>query len=239
MSRACRISRAWVRGSCSRGARSNLAAVKAEVDFIRASFVHAGVEPDIVVHRYAGEAGGIGAALEAIRTIDGRHGHATTFIGLDAVRRITFETQRGEETRCRFCTNDCLRTFIDVSTGGDPRRVIVATCEKGAVEDLDSLRAVKAGLDRITAANPDFVDIAGREVWKAQPAPGGNGRTGGRRAALAGEALRHRVAQGAGRRLRPNLPWGPEGDTWYGQVPGFGPGAGQEGLHGLQFPLRS
>src|SRR6266542_306220 len=52
------------------GTQRNLAAVKAEVDFIRASFAHAGVEPDIVVHRYAGEAGGIGAALEAIRTID-------------------------------------------------------------------------------------------------------------------------------------------------------------------------
>ena len=151
------------------GTQRNLAAVKAEVDFIRASFAHANVEPEIVVHRHAGEAGGIGAALEAMRVVGRRPRRDTTFIGLDAVRRITYQTTRGEETRCRFCTNDCLRTFIDVSTGANPRRVIVATCEKGAVEDLDSLRAVKTGLDRIAAANPDFTDIAGREVWTPTP----------------------------------------------------------------------
>jgi predicted CoA-substrate-specific enzyme activase len=149
------------------GTQRNLAAVKAQIDFIRASFARTNIEPDIVVHRYAGEAGGIGAALEAMRVIARRSRPATSFIGLDAVRRITYQTQRGEETRCRFCTNDCLRTFIDVSTGTDRRRVIVATCEKGAVEDLDSLRTVKAGLDRTAAANPDFVAIAGRDVWKS------------------------------------------------------------------------
>ena len=151
------------------GTQRNLAAVKAQVDFITASFAHADVRPEIVVHRYAGEAGGIGAALEAIRIISRRPGRTTSFIGLDAVRRITYRTERGEETRCRFCTNDCLRTFIDVCTGGsDRKRVIVATCEKGAVEDLDSLRAVKRDLDRTAAANPNFVEVAGREVWKPQ-----------------------------------------------------------------------
>ena len=45
--------------------------------------------------------------------------------------------------------------------------MIIATCEKGAVEDLDSMREIKAGLDAIKAANPNLVDIAAREVWKA------------------------------------------------------------------------
>ncbi len=48
------------------GTQRNLAAVKAQVDFIRAAFARSGIEPDIVVHKHAGEAGGIGAALEAI-----------------------------------------------------------------------------------------------------------------------------------------------------------------------------
>ena len=47
--------------------------------------------------------------------------------------------------------------------------MIIATCEKGAVEDLDSMREIKAGLDAIKEANPNLVDIAAREVWKAQP----------------------------------------------------------------------
>lgn len=166
------------------GTQRNLAAVKAQVDFIRASFARSGIEPEIVVHRYAGEAGGIGAAIEAMRAVEGRPDQGTTFIGLDAVRRIEYTTRRGEETRCRFCTNDCLRTFIDVSTGGDWKRVIVATCEKGAVEDLQSLRAVKAGLDRTAAANPDFVEIAGREVWQTPPSPQASRRGSERRAAV-------------------------------------------------------
>ena len=46
--------------------------------------------------------------------------------------------------------------------------MIIATCEKGAVEDLDSMREIKAGLDAIKAAHPNLVDMAAREVWKAR-----------------------------------------------------------------------
>ena len=166
VARVPNLARAGTRFVLQGGTQRNLAAVKAQVDFISESFARAGVEPDIVVHRHAGEAGAIGAALEAMRVVAARPGHRTTFIGLDAAARISYRATRGEETRCHFCTNDCLRTFIDVRAGdGAGRRVIVATCEKGAVEDLDSLRAVKAELDRVAADNPDFVDVAGREVW--------------------------------------------------------------------------
>jgi activator of 2-hydroxyglutaryl-CoA dehydratase len=40
----------------------------------------------------------------------------TTFIGLDAVRKIEYRTTRNEDTRCNFCKNTCLRTFIDIKT---------------------------------------------------------------------------------------------------------------------------
>jgi predicted nucleotide-binding protein (sugar kinase/HSP70/actin superfamily) len=125
-----------------------------------------------VVHRHAGEAGGIGAALEAARVIAARPDGATTFIGLEAVAGITYRTTRGDETRCRYCTNECVRTFIDVSTGGGgERRVVVATCEKGAAPDVETLRAVKAGLDRVVSDNPNFLEIGAREVWKPPRVP--------------------------------------------------------------------
>ena len=166
VARVPNLARAGTRFILQGGTQRNLAAVKAEVDFIRGCFALEGVEPEIVVHRHAGEAGAIGAALEAMRVVAARPGHRTTFVGLDAALRVSFRTTRDEDTRCHFCTNDCLRTFIDVRVGdGGERRVVLATCEKGAAADLDALRVVKAELDRVAADNPDFVAIAGREVW--------------------------------------------------------------------------
>src|SRR5208337_3424744 len=91
---------------------NNLAVVKAEVDFIRNSFGNGEVQPEIVVHPHCGEAGAIGAAMESKRLYD--RGHRTSFIGLDAVRHIRYRSTRSEETRCDFCTNRCLRTFLDI-----------------------------------------------------------------------------------------------------------------------------
>ncbi len=164
------------------GTQNNLAAVKAQVDFIHARFKGTGKVPEITVHKHAGEAGAIGAALEAMRLW--RQGRKTSFIGLDAVRKIQYRTTIGEETRCHFCKNTCIRTFIDIYTGdGDgsapasssskvplrpgERRLIVATCEKGTVEELSAMRAIEAGLDSAREANPNLVEYAGRQVWKS------------------------------------------------------------------------
>jgi activator of 2-hydroxyglutaryl-CoA dehydratase/predicted nucleotide-binding protein (sugar kinase/HSP70/actin superfamily) len=167
------------------GTQHNLAAVKAEVDFIRQNFRGACEAPEIIVHEHCGESGAIGAAVEALRLY--KNGHRTTFIGLDAVERITYRTTRNEQTRCNFCKNNCLRTFIDVkmpatlpvaatpakfhskvAKAADEQRVIIATCEKGSVEDVDSMRGIKAGLDAAKKAHPNFVEIASREVWRAR-----------------------------------------------------------------------
>jgi predicted CoA-substrate-specific enzyme activase len=164
------------------GTQTNLAIVKAEVDFIRNSFGDDGVQPEIVVHEHCAEAGAIGAAMEAKRLYD--QGHRTTFIGLDAVRHIRYRTTRSEETRCKFCKNRCIRTFLDILTGnGDAeappgenrkplgageRRVIIAGCEKGGVEDLNQMREIKAGLDSVRARTPNLVDIAAHDVWKSR-----------------------------------------------------------------------
>src|SRR5262249_24497386 len=115
--------------------------------------------------------------------------------GLDAVRRITYRTTRNESTRCNFCKNNCLRTFIDIKMtpaeqagqagqaghapprpapvtfhskvpkADDEQRVLIATCEKGTVEDVNDMRGIKAGLDAIKKANPNFVEIAAKDVW--------------------------------------------------------------------------
>ena len=151
------------------GTQRNLAVVKAEVDFIHASFAGSGERPEIVVHEHCGEAGAIGAALEAMRLA--QLGRPTTFIGLDEVRAISYRTTRSEDTRCRFCQNHCLRTFVDVRLRDDERRVIIATCEKGSVDDVDRMRSIKARLDEVTAANPNLVEIAAREIWRAQKPP--------------------------------------------------------------------
>src|SRR5215475_2135621 len=168
------------------GTQHNLAAVKAEVDFIRSNFRGAGVEPEIIVHEHCGESGAIGAAVEALRLW--KAGRTTTFIGLDAVRKISYRTTRNESTRCYFCKNNCLRTFIDIKMpdapaapapavvplkfvskvpkADDEQRLIISTCEKGSVEDVDAMRTIKTGLDSKKKAHPNFVDIAAREVWR-------------------------------------------------------------------------
>ena len=163
------------------GTQNNLAVVKAEVDFIRNSFRAAGKQPEVIVHEHCGESGAIGAAEEALRLW--KNGRQTTFIGLDAVRRIEYRTTRNESTRCNFCKNNCLRTFIDVRT--EPakelvaikkvtkvplmkgeQRLIIATCEKGLVEDVNEMKDIKAGLDKLRDQYPNFVDYAAKEVFR-------------------------------------------------------------------------
>lgn len=177
------------------GTQHNLAAVKSQVDFIVERFKGSGIEPNVFVHKHTGEAGAIGCALEAARLYE--NGMRTRFIGLDQVARIKFKTTRNEQTRCYFCKNKCLRTFIDVATDDKAQkfidnpelkipeelianpeskvamaegtqRLIIATCEKGTVEDLNSMKKIKKGLDAVKDATPNMVELAATEVWKSQ-----------------------------------------------------------------------
>jgi predicted CoA-substrate-specific enzyme activase len=168
------------------GTQYNLAAVKSQVDFIESRFKGKEQQAKVIVHEHCGEAGAIGAALEAGRLWD--NGRQTTFIGLDAIQKIQYKTTRNEQTRCYFCKNKCLRTFIDVKTsvlnenGYVPKkskvpleegaqRLIIATCEKGTVEDINEMRTIKGGLDKMKKENPNFVEIAARQVFKVMDAP--------------------------------------------------------------------
>ncbi|MCZ2073741.1 MAG: acyl-CoA dehydratase activase-related protein [Bryobacterales bacterium] len=168
------------------GTQYNLAAVKAQVDFIESRFKGKDHPAEVIVHEHCGEAGAIGAALEAGRLWD--NGRKSTFIGLDAVGEITFTTARSEATRCYFCKNKCLRTFIDVKTSvlsenayrpekskvpiaEGAQRLIIATCEKGTVEDINEMRSIKGNLDSLKKANPNFVEIAAKAVFRVQDVP--------------------------------------------------------------------
>jgi predicted CoA-substrate-specific enzyme activase len=172
VAKAPNLARLGTRFVLQGGTQRNLAAVKAQVDFIRESFRGQDREPEIALHRHCGEAGAIGAALEAIRLW--RHGRVTSFIGLHAAEQIKYRTTCDEQTRCHFCTNDCLRTFIEVwndQPDGRPdpqsvRHLYVANCEKGSTQELDRMREIKAGLDAVKAATPNLVAVAGRDVWK-------------------------------------------------------------------------
>jgi hypothetical protein len=131
----------------------------------------------------------------------GRTAKRTTFIGLEGVRSISYRSTRNEDTRCYFCKNNCLRTFIDVKTVASAdlvpvnqiskvplqageQRLIIATCEKGTVEDMESMKDIKSNIDSLKAAYPNFVEVASREPFRfrslpslADPVPQVNWRT--------------------------------------------------------------
>lgn len=174
------------------GTQHNMAAVKSQVDFIQERFRSKGMVADVIVHKHCGESGAIGAALEARR----RHqklGIETQWIGLEKVPGISYRQKRNEDTRCYFCKNKCLRTFIDVdvevgneeaedrmakgelvqikkhteATQIATKRLIIATCEKGEVEDVESMRKIKSGLDQAKKDYPNLAAVAAKDVWKA------------------------------------------------------------------------
>ena len=168
------------------GTQHNLAAVKAQVDFIESRFAGKDVTPRVRVHEHCGESGAIGAAIEAVRLWE--NGRRTQFIGMEGVRDISFVTHRSEDTRCHFCKNKCLRTFIDVTVEGSSiddsdrpskialkpgvRRLIVGnSCERGLVEDVDSMRVIKRGMDSNREAYPNFLQIAAEAVWRSTNPP--------------------------------------------------------------------
>jgi predicted nucleotide-binding protein (sugar kinase/HSP70/actin superfamily) len=144
------------------GTQHNLAAVKSQYDFISEKVPGA----NITVHDYCGESGAIGAALDAIRVVKQREGKSE-YLGLEATQELTFSAKRDESTRCHFCKNKCLRTFIDTETSAGSRRFIIATCEKGTVENVDDMKGIKAEIQQIKKANPNFVEVAAKAAFRS------------------------------------------------------------------------
>jgi activator of 2-hydroxyglutaryl-CoA dehydratase/predicted nucleotide-binding protein (sugar kinase/HSP70/actin superfamily) len=145
------------------GTQYNLAAVKAQVDYISARVPHA----EIKVHPHPGEAGAIGAALEALRVVK-RKGHST-FIGLDAAINLAYTTRNDEGTRCNFCPNHCARTFVDALTpdGRSSRYISGFSCEKGTVESIEALKALTARRKDLKVRFPNLVDYESKLLFRS------------------------------------------------------------------------
>ncbi|MCB9780029.1 MAG: CoA activase [Alphaproteobacteria bacterium] len=140
------------------GTQRNLAAVKAQVDYIEERVPNA----NVVVHPHCGEAGAIGAAMETLRVVQ-RRGHST-FIGLDQAIDLAYTTKNDEETVCHFCPNHCSRTFIDTETpdGRTSRYISGFSCEKGTVESKDALKVLARERNAIRKQYPNLVEEEAR-----------------------------------------------------------------------------
>src|SRR5215208_4512234 len=75
------------------GTQHNLAALKAQVDYIKARVPGA----EVFVHPHTGEAGAIGAAMETLRVIGRKK--KTRFIGMDNAINLEYTTKNDESTR--------------------------------------------------------------------------------------------------------------------------------------------
>ncbi len=151
------------------GTQKNLAAVKAQVDYICERVPDA----EVHVHPHTGEAGALGAAFEAKRVVNRRN--YSTFIGLDESINLDYITRNDESTRCHFCENDCSRTFIDAPVPKKlpyeedkiARYISGFSCEKGTVEDFDALRALNKTRRTRMKAYPNLVDF--EATWTFKP----------------------------------------------------------------------
>jgi len=144
------------------GTQHNLAALKAQVDYIKARVPDA----EVYVHPHTGEAGAIGAAMETRRVVM-RRGHST-FIGIDNAINLEYTSKNDEETRCHFCPNLCARTFIDTKTpdGGTSRYISGFSCEKGTVESEDAMLALTKERKQLMKKFPNLVDYESKQVFR-------------------------------------------------------------------------
>ena len=64
------------------------------------------------------------------------------------------------------------KTKVPLEAGA--QRLIIATCEKGTVENIEEMRGIKGNLDKVKKANPNFVEIAAKARFpRARCAAGG------------------------------------------------------------------
>ena len=144
------------------GTQHNLAALKAQVDYIKARVPGA----EVYVHPHTGEAGAIGAAMETRRVVM-RKGYST-FIGIDAAINLKFQAVNDESTRCHFCPNNCARTFIDTETpdGRTSRYISGFSCEKGTVESEEAMIALTKERKKLMKEFPNLVDYESKQVFR-------------------------------------------------------------------------
>ncbi len=147
------------------GTQRNLAAVKAQVDFIKERVP----EAEVIVHQHCGISGAIGCALEAIAVT---RDTPTRFIGCAETESLTYDAVRGEETRCTFCKNECIRTFIHSETNsGRKSQYIIASCEKGTATELKDMKKIRARMKAQSQKYPDLVAYGAERAFETFTPP--------------------------------------------------------------------
>ncbi|MBK6698187.1 MAG: CoA activase [Myxococcales bacterium] len=153
------------------GTQYNLAAVKAQVDYIKERVPNA----EVFVHPHTGEAGAIGAAMETLRVVK-RKG-SSTYIGLQATLDLEYTTKNDEETVCHFCPNECKRTFIDTKRpdGSTSRYIAGFSCEKGTVESKEAMLNLVEERKQVAKQYPNMVAYEANKAFahffKFEPMP--------------------------------------------------------------------
>jgi predicted nucleotide-binding protein (sugar kinase/HSP70/actin superfamily) len=151
------------------GTQYNLAALKAQHDYI----VERVPEARVHLHPHPGEAGAIGAALDAMRLVAERGG--SRFIGIGNAINLHYVTRSDATTTCSFCRNACRRTFIDTATpdGRASRYISGFSCENGTAESLEDLKRISRQRGRLRMDNPNLVDYESKLAFRRffTPAP--------------------------------------------------------------------
>jgi activator of 2-hydroxyglutaryl-CoA dehydratase/predicted nucleotide-binding protein (sugar kinase/HSP70/actin superfamily) len=144
------------------GTQYNLAAVKAQVDYIKERVPGA----EVYVHPHSGEAGAIGAAMETLRVVKRRG--KSTFIGIDGAIDLQYTTKNDAETTCHFCPNNCSRTFIDAvrPDGSTSRYISGFSCEKGMVESKEAMLALVKERKDIMKKYPNLVTYEALKLFQ-------------------------------------------------------------------------
>ncbi|MCB9588592.1 MAG: CoA activase [Polyangiaceae bacterium] len=143
------------------GTQYNLAAVKAQVDYIKERVPGA----EVYVHPHTGEAGAIGAAMETLRRY--KRTGTSRYIGIQATLDLEYKTTTDESTVCHFCPNECKRTFIDTQRpdGSTSRYIAGFSCEKGTVESKEAMLDLVAERKKTAKQFPNLVDYESKRAF--------------------------------------------------------------------------
>ncbi|MBD3344784.1 MAG: CoA activase [Chitinivibrionales bacterium] len=146
------------------GTQRNLAAVKAQVDYIKSR----NPEAEVIVHDYADICGAIGAALEVRKQ---RTGRPSSFVGLEKASNLTFVTCNDDSTRCPFCVNKCTRTFIDITVSPDKKiRYISGNgCDRGMADSVEAVKSHDSKIKSVKNTYPNLVNQAAVEAFNEYP----------------------------------------------------------------------
>ncbi len=149
------------------GTQHNLAALKAQVDYIKEQIPDAKVS----LHPHCAEAGAIGAALEARDAVKSQG--FSKFAGLKEALKLQYSTKTDSSTKCRFCPMECNRTFIDTKIPSrKPSRYISGfKCEKGTVESLEQLQMLKAKKAKLNKEVPNLAKFEEKELFNFEFTP--------------------------------------------------------------------